>query len=88
VGHIAVVVRFGERNNFFSLPAFQLLKEVEGIGQGRRRKQLLDAFKKKRRYWNLEKKALGCTLEGTVYLSLERLRDDDDLDCNPGLSGS
>jgi len=27
VGHVAVLVSFGERNNFFSLPAFKLLKE-------------------------------------------------------------
>jgi len=56
----------------------------------RGRKQLLDALKKKRSYWKLEKKALDCTLEGAVYLYSERLRDDDndDLDCNPEESGS
>jgi hypothetical protein len=58
--------------------------EIEGIGQGRRRKQLLDDIKTKRIYWKLDKKELDCTLEGAS----RRLRVNDDLDCNPGQPGS
>jgi hypothetical protein len=35
--------------------------------RGRRRKQLLDDLKGKRRYWNLKKGALGHTTWGTCF---------------------
>jgi len=36
---------------------------MKGEGRGaRRRKQLLNDFKEKRRYWNLKAEALDCTL--------------------------
>jgi hypothetical protein len=35
--------------------------------RGRRRKQLLDDLKKKRRYWKLKEEALDCTLWKTRF---------------------
>jgi hypothetical protein len=37
--------------------------------RGRRRKQLLDDLKEKRRYWNLKEEALDCTLWRTNFSS-------------------
>jgi hypothetical protein len=41
---------------------------IEMMGrQGRRRKQLLDDLKEKRRYWKLEEEALDCILWRTRF---------------------
>jgi hypothetical protein len=40
--------------------------EMTGRG-GRRRKQLLDDLKQKRRYWKLKEEALDCTLWKTRF---------------------
>jgi hypothetical protein len=54
-------------------------------GRGRRRKQLLDGLQETNRYWILKVKALGftfwkLTFKGTIGLSKDRLRDDDEDD--------
>jgi hypothetical protein len=41
---------------------------IEMTGRrGRRRKQLLDDLKEKRRYWKLKEEALDCTVWGTRF---------------------
>jgi 3-methyladenine DNA glycosylase AlkD len=44
-----------------------VVRKAETRKRGIKRKQLLDDLRNRRRYWNLKKEALNCTLERTGF---------------------